>query len=285
VNALSLDPAPALLTAIAPEIGTAWLGFVALLALRIAATFAMTPVLYAVPLPASVRVLLVLSLSVALASGISLPTGSETDWDSFLTAAIAELALGATLGLGILLAFGAFVVAGQLLDVQLGFGIAQVIDPVTARPVPILTSAFQYLAIVVFFLLNGHHALLRGIRYSVERFPVGAPWSLVNAVEPLMKQATGLFSLGFALAAPVVFCILLVEFVLGVVGRNLPQMNMFAMGIPVKIVVGLIALSLWFSGIGGVMTRVYASIATTWDAIFVAANPLPANQLRPEQVR
>jgi flagellar biosynthesis protein FliR len=285
LNALSLHSAPALLTAIAPEIGMAWLGFVGLLALRIAATFAMTPVLYALPLPASVRMLLVLSLSVALASGFSVSPGSWTGWDTFVFAAIAELALGAALGLGILLAFGAFTVAGQLLDVQLGFGIAQVIDPVTARPVPILTSAFQYLAVVVFFLLNGHHALLRGIRYSIERFPVGAPWSLVQAAEPLMKQATGLFSLGFALAAPVVFCILLVEFVLGVVGRNLPQMNMFTMGIPVKIVVGLIALSLWFSGIGGVMTRVYASIATTWDAIFVATNPLPANQLRREQVR
>lgn len=231
----------------------------------------MTPVLYAVPLPASVRMLLLLGLSIALASGLSVPAGTWTGWNAFVSAAIAELALGATLGLGILLAFGAFAVAGQLLDVQLGFGIAQVIDPVTKRPVPILTSAFEYLAVLVFFLVNGHHALLRGISYSVERFPVGAPWSLTQAAAPLFKQAAGLFSLGFALAAPVVFCILLVEFVLGVIGRNLPQMNMFTMGIPVKILVGLVALALWFAGIGGVMTRVYASIATTWDAIFVAA--------------
>ena len=82
-----------------------------------------------------------------------------------------------------------------------------------------------------------------------------------------------------------VFCILLVEFVLGVVGRNLPQMNMFTMGIPIKIVVGLIALSLWFAGIGGVMSRVYASIATTWDAIFAAANAPPASSPQRGQVR
>jgi flagellar biosynthetic protein FliR len=285
LNALPSHSASTLLAVAAPEIGATWLAFVGLLALRVAATFAMTPVLYAVPLPASVRMLLVLGLSVALASGLSVPASVWTGWDSFVFAAIAELALGATLGLGILLAFGAFSVAGQLLDIQLGFGMAQIVDPVTARPVPILTSAFQYLAVLVFFLLNGHHALLRGIRYSVERFPVGAPWSLAHVAEPLLKQVAGLFGLGFALAAPVVFCILLVEFVLGVVGRNLPQMNMFTMGIPVKIVVGLVALSLWFSGIGGVMTRVYASIATTWDAIFIAAAPPPANQLRHEQVR
>lgn len=262
-----------MLAAVSPEFGVGWLAFVSLLALRVAATFLMTPVFYAVPLPASARMLLVLSLSVALAAGLSVSPGVWSGWGPFISAAIGEVALGATLGLGILLAFGAFSVAGQLLDVQLGYGIAQIIDPVTQRPVPVLTTAFEYLAVLVFFLVNGHHALLRGISYSVERFPVGAPWSLANAAAPLLKQATGLFSLGFALAAPVVFCILLVEFALGVVGRNLPQMNMFTMGIPVKILVGLLALSLWFAGIGGVMTRVYVSIAATWDAIFVAAPP------------
>lgn len=279
MNVLQLHAAPALPEVVTSGINTSWLVVVGLLALRLAATFAMTPVLYAVPLPASVRVLLVVGLSVALASSLSVPAGAEMGWGALLSAAMAELALGAMLGLGILLAFGAFAVAGQLLDVQLGFGIAQVLDPVTRRPVPILTSAFGYLAVLVFFLVNGHHALLRGISFSMERFPVGAPWSIAHTVEPILKQATGLFSLGFALAAPVVFCILLVEFALGVVGRNLPQMNMFTMGIPVKILVGLIALSLWFAGIGGVMTRAYASITSTWDAVFVAV-PQPEGRRR-----
>ncbi|MBU1361316.1 MAG: flagellar biosynthetic protein FliR [Gammaproteobacteria bacterium] len=231
----------------------------------------MTPVFFSVPLPATVRMLMLLTLSLTLALGLAPSAGTWNGWSGFAVSAISELALGATLGLGILLAFGAFSVAGQLLDVQLGFGIAQVIDPVTRRPIPILTSAFAYLAVVVFFLVNGHHALLRGIAFSIERFPVGAPWSLASAAGPIFKQASGLFTLGFALAAPVVFCILLVEFVLGVVARNLPQMNMFTLGMPVKIFVGLAALALWFTGIGGVMTRVHASIAGTWDAFFVAA--------------
>ena len=56
-------------------------------------------------------------------------------------------------------------------------------------------------------------------------------------------------------------------------------MNMFTMGIPVKIIVGLVALSLWFMGIGGVMTRTYASITTAWEGVFAAASP------RAERVR
>lgn len=249
--------------------------FVGLLSLRVAAIFLMTPLLYAAPMPPTVRVLLVMGLSVAIAAGFPAPAALPSGWGQILSGAMAELVLGATLGLGILLAFGAFSIAGQLLDVQIGFGIAHVVDPVTQRPVPILTSAFQHVAVLVFFLVDGHHALLRGIAYSVAHLPVGMPWAIELAVGPVLQQAAGLFTLGFALAAPVVFSILLVEFALGVVARNLPQMNMFTMGIPVKIIAGLVALSLWFTGMGGVMTRAYAGIASTWDQFFTAAALAP----------
>lgn len=242
-----------------------------LLSLRIAVVLAMTPVLYAMPIPARIRALLVLALSVVLA--FSLPATSSDlppDTGGLLQAAFTEMALGATLAMGVLLAFAAFAVAGGILDIQIGFGIAQVFDPVSSRPSPLLVSTFNYVAVLVFFLVNGHHALLRGIAYSLERFPVGAPWSLNAVIAPVLKQIGGLFSLGFALAAPVIFCVLLVELALGTIARNLPQVNMFALGIPVKIVVGVAVLSLWFAGMGGAMSRVYSSIYSTWDAMFLA---------------
>lgn len=242
-----------------------------LVSLRIAVVLAMTPVLYAMPIPARIRALIVLALSFVLACGLpATPSLLPPDTGGLLQAAFTELALGATLAMGILLAFAAFAVAGGILDIQIGFGIAQVFDPVSSRPSPLLVSAFNYVAVLVFFLVNGHHALLRGIAYSLERFPVGAPWSLNTVVGPVLKQIGGLFSLGFALAAPVIFCVLLVELALGTVARNLPQINMFALGIPVKIIVGVAVLSLWFAGMGGAMSRVYSSIYSTWDAMFLA---------------
>lgn len=241
---------------------------VILLSIRVAGVFILTPVFYAMPIPTTVRVLMLLSLSFIIALGFT-PVGSGhiANHATLFTSALAELALGATLGLGVLLAFAAFDVAGRILDIQIGFGIAQVFDPVTRRQVPILTSAFNTFAVLLFFLLAGHHALLRGIAFSVERFPVAAQWSAAYGLVAMLKQVSALFTLGFALVAPVVFCLFMVEMALGVVARNLPQMNMFAIGIPVKIVVGLITLSLWFAGVGGVMTRVYRSIYTTWDSM------------------
>lgn len=249
-----------------------WLLTVFLLSLRLAAVFLMTPVMYAFSMPAMVRVLLVISLSIALAVGFpDIRVSAELGVGELMQAAFTELILGATMALGVMLGFAAFSVGGALLDVQIGYGIAQVFDPVSRRQLPILTSAFNQLAVVVFFALDGHHALMRGFAYSLERFPPGRTWPLASAAGPVFKQVAGMFSLGFALVAPVVFCIFLVELGLGVLARNLPQMNMFAMGIPVKIVVGLSALSLWMTGAGSVTSRIYASIFQTWNAMFGGA--------------
>jgi flagellar biosynthesis protein FliR len=147
-----------------------------------------------------------------------------------------------------------------------GFAMAQVFDPLTRSRLPIVSAVFGLLAAVFFFAVDGHHALLRGIAFSVERFPLGAGVGTVDAAAPIVRQGAGLFTLGFALAAPIVLGLLLVEFVLGVIARNLPQMNMLVLGVPVKIVAGLLALWAWAGTFGAPAGRLYASIYRTWMA-------------------
>jgi len=165
-----------------------------------------------------------------------------------------------------------------LLDIQIGFGVAQVFDPMSQTQLPVLTTAFNQLGIIFFFLVDAHHTVLRAIALSVEKFPLGASWSIESMALPVLKQVGVLFSLGFSLAAPIVFCVLLVELALGVVSRTMPQMNMFVMGVPIKIVVGLVTLSFWFLAMGNVFHRIYGSIFQTWDwMFFVAASPAPVS--------
>jgi flagellar biosynthetic protein FliR len=244
-----------------------------LLSLRLAAMLLLTPILHAFNVPAVVRVLLIVGFAVALACGLPHQATAEMlSWDAerLIAACLTEVALGATMAVAILSAFAAISLAGRLIDIQIGFGIAQVFDPVSKRQVPVLTAAFNQFGALFFFAMNGHHALLRGVAYSLERFPLGQSWSVELAAPALMKQVAGLFTLGLAMAAPVVVALLLLELALGVVARNLPQVNMFVIGIPVKIVAGLAALSFWFAGIGDAMGRVYASIFETWGAMFAA---------------
>ncbi len=248
-----------------------------LLSIRIGVVLGMTPVFYAMPIPLRIRALIVLVLALVLAAGFTSAKTSPVDLQAghLIEAVFIELGLGVTLALGVLMAFAAFAVAGNLLDVQIGFGVAQVFDPVRNHASPLLVSVFDYVAVIVFFLVDGHHALLRGIAYSMDVLPVGVAWPIEASVGAVIRQFTGLFSLGFALAAPVVFCILLVEFALATVARNLPQMNMFAFGIPVKIVVGLTVLSWWIVGMNGAVNRVYLSIYDAWGQLFLDVGRRP----------
>ena len=245
-----------------------------LLALRLSALLLLTPLFHAFSVPASARLLLVIGLATGLALGIPATDTREMllmTSGELIAACLKELALGATLGLAILTAFAAISMAGRLIDVQIGFGMAQVFDPVTRRQVPVLSSAFDKLGVIVFFLVDGHHALLRGIAYSLERFPPGRTWAVEAAAPLVIKQIAGFFGLGLALAAPVVVCLLMVELALGVVSRNLPQMNMFVIAVPIKVFVGLAVLSLWLGGAGDAMNRIYGSIYRAWDGMFAAA--------------
>jgi flagellar biosynthetic protein FliR len=249
----------------------AWITAVVLLSLRLAAVFTLTPLLAAGSVPATVRVLVVLGLSVGLTFGLPGPVSQlevPAGAGPMIQAGLSELALGFTLSLGVALAFAAFTMAGEIMGLQMSFGLGQVLDPISGARTPIIGTALNQLAVVAFFLGDGHHALLRGLAFSLERFPLGKPWPLAGAIGPVLEQVLALFTLAFALAVPVMFCLLLLELALGVMARNMPQVNMVFLGIPVKIVVGLLALALWLGGMGDAMSRVYASIYRCWDAVF-----------------
>ena len=256
---------------LASLLGAPWITAVLLLATRIAAVLLLTPVLHAVAIPGLVRVLIVIAVACVLA----LPFGAQSpvelaDTGALVSALVREAFIGATLGLGVLLAFAGFGLSGRLVDVQVGFGMAQVYDPLTRSRLPVVSAVFGLLAAVFFFAVDGHHALLRGIAFSVERLPPGAGVGTAVAAEPVVRQGAALFTLGFALAAPVVLGLLLVEFVLGVISRNLPQMNMLVLGIPAKILLGLVALSAWAAGFGVPARGLYEGIYQAWSAWFTS---------------
>ncbi|MGM9489670.1 flagellar biosynthetic protein FliR [Ideonella sp. YS5] len=256
-----------------------WLVAALLLSIRLGALALMAPPLGGAMVPPTVRVAVVLGWAAVLAAGIpaasssvtTLPSSPETGVPALgplLAAAASEAALGMVMALGLNLAFAVFSFGARLVDVQIGFGMGQVFDPMTRQQLPVLSAVFTQLALVGFFLLDGHHALLRGVALSLEVVPPGHAWALGPLLPAVVRQAGQMFSLGFAMVAPVVFCLTLVELGLGVLSRNLPQMNTLVVGVPIKVVVGLSALGLWAVGSGTVMQRAYASTFSMWGALW-----------------
>lgn len=247
-------------------IDTGWITLVLLLSVRLGALFLLSPVLGSARLPAQVRVLFVLALAAVLAAARPAAATVPADVMSLAIAALSELALGAAMAFGLFVAFGTFQFAGKLLDIQIGFSLGTVFDPVTRAQSPLLGSALNTLGLVLFFSLDAHHLLLRGLAWSLDRVPVGtlpAGWSLA----PFVDQFGTMFVLGLTLAAPVVFALLLVDVGVGIVSRTMPQLNVFTLGIPTKIVVGLLVLAGSLAAMAPVMARVFETAFAFWQRL------------------
>jgi flagellar biosynthetic protein FliR len=236
-----------------------------LVAMRTAGLLLLSPPLSSLSVPMMVRAACVLALSLALWSAQP-PLSAAMDWARLMSWSVVEFGNGALMALGVHIGFAAFGIGARMLDVQIGFGMGQVLDPSTRQMMPILSAAFAVLAPVLFVVTDGHHIVLRALARGFERFPVGSLWQAEAAAQGVFQQVQGMFTLGLAFVAPVVFCLVLVELALGVLARNLPQMNVFVLGIPIKVLTGIAALAAWMAAASSPMTRVFDAIFRGWEA-------------------
>ena len=250
-----------------PGADTAWLALVLLVSLRIAPLFVLAPVFGSVPAPTLFRAALALALAAAIvtATGAALAAPPATVAE-LIGYAGTELVVGAALAFGLAAAFGAFLFAGRLLDLQFGFGIANLIDPTTRTHAPLIGVALNLLAITLFFVIDGHHLLLRALAFSLEQFPPGRSLASLNFAA-IGAQFGTLFTLGLAIAAPALFAVLLLDLGFAVASRTMPQMNVFIVAIPFKIALGLLVLALSLRYLGAAMNRVFESIFQYWNAV------------------
>lgn len=162
---------------------------------------------------------------------------------------VQQVVIGAAIGLVMQAVFAAADVAGELVGLQMGLSFGAFVDAQYAEPVPIVASFLTLTLSLVFLALDGHLVMLGALVDSFAAFPPapGAPFSPLDAAA-LARMGRDLFATGLALALPVVAAMLLANLALGVLTRTAPQLNIFAVGFPVTLGVGLgmLALSLPF---------------------------------------
>jgi flagellar biosynthetic protein FliR len=249
------------------DIDPAWMLAVFFTAVRLGVLLVMTPVLSALNGLVTVRVLLTLSLSALLVSGLGLRAPAMPfDVVPLIFYALAEMVTGLTLAFGVYTAFGAFAVAGKILDIQSGFGMGNIYDPVTRSGAPLFATMLNLVAVIAFFGMDAHHAMLRGFAFSLQQVPPGSGFRELD-LESVLRQFGLMFSLGVALIIPVMLCLLLTETALAIMSRVLPQMNVFVVGVPIKIVAALALFALTIGALSPVMTRVFGSIFLYWEQV------------------
>lgn len=204
---------------------------VLLVSLRIGPLFAFAPPFTLLRVPGPIRLLLVLTLSAALLR-LS-PVATPTELPGFLVATLGELSLGIALALALQLAFSAIAMAGRALDIQAGFGLAFLIDPTTKAQTPLIGAIFTYAAAAVFFATSAPYDLLATLAMSFERIPVGTAFAASGLGDLLAFFGTvSILALGVVgLAMLILF---LIDLVIALLSRTLPQMNVLVLGFQVK---------------------------------------------------
>lgn len=163
--------------------------------------------------------------------------------------ALGELLVGAAMGFvaGLVLLQAQF--AGYLIDLEMGTGIANVVDPFTGYHVPILGTFFNLFATVVFLVMDGHHVMIRAFleSYRVVGFAEVGRLGWLSRLAGLGIAGVGrMFLCGLGIALPVAASLFLTTLALGLLSRSVPQMNVFMAGLSLKAVVGLAVLSYAF---------------------------------------
>ncbi len=250
-------------------IETSWLTSILLIATRIGAILLFTPILSIAYIPARIRVLFIIAISILLTGIVDISHINNVNIGvNIYLYLLNELTVGIVMAFGILTAFAAFLFGGRILDFQMGFGVANLIDPATNNQSAMMGVILNMIAIMVFFSVDGHHMILRGISYSFDLVPVGMPLSELN-MEVIVKQFGLMFVIGLMVVAPALFGILLLDLGLAVVARTMPQVNVFFISIPLKIFIGLSMTALSMQYILPTFKKAFESIFLYWQEVLV----------------
>ena len=216
---------------------------------RVASVLWFLPIfsLRSVPLPYKIGFSLSISLLLFDAVTINIALNSDPYFLAILI--LKEVFIGLTISFFVTTLFTVIYVAGEVAAIQTGFSFARVMDPFTMSQQSVLEQFLNLLTIMVFFAIDAHHILIKGILSSFKELPVGT----LTLNEALMNHIIGLtskiFSVGLKIGAPIIVTLFIIEISLGLLSKLIPQVNVFVEGMPIKILVTMMVLAFSLSAI------------------------------------
>lgn len=213
---------------------------------RISGIFTFNPIFSRQNVPMRIKVGATLALSVVAISYM----GSDTTQyvfhgvPGFVMTLLKELAIGLVLGFMTNLILTVIVYAGELMDNQIGFGMAKAMDPMTGIQMPLFANLFNYMFILYFFIIGGHLKYIELFVTSYDILPMNYGFDLdsINLAYYIANYFNTVLILAVKFAMPIVAAELITEFVIGVMMKAVPTIQIFVVNIQLKIVVGLLVL-------------------------------------------
>ncbi len=227
---------------------------------RILAVLVHVPVLGGRLVPNPVKVGLGLLLGLAMLPWQPLPSDAAAlPAAAFGFAMGREALIGTMAGFGAALTFGAVQIAGDLMGIGSGFGAGQIINPTFENTGSVINNFFVMIATLYFLAINGHLSFLLGVARTFQLVPLNAPLPQFTS-ETLVRMSAQLITVGVQLALPVLGAVLLTDLTLGLLARVAPQVQVFFLGLPLKLAVGLVGLALALAALAPSLTSLFQAL-------------------------
>jgi len=209
---------------------------------RMNAMFTIAPFFSSDVIPFRVRA--IVSFLVTL---VIFPTISAKGYDitgnmgDYFLMSIREVAIGLYIGFLIALTFAAFQLAAQFFSIQMGFGMHEVLDPVSQISIPVLGQLFNLIGLLVFLGMSGHHFLIQAVYRSYELAPIMSfnLETMGKLFQYLAHSFSGMFIVALKIALPILGTLFLLTVSMGVLAKSAPQMNIMMLGLPINIAISL----------------------------------------------
>jgi flagellar biosynthesis protein FliR len=230
------------------------------------------PIFGTASIPALIRVSLGVMFAAVIYPTVH-PLPQALDLDGLAVAMLCQFIIGALFGFVTQLVFMGVQFAGEILDVQIGFAVANILNPTTQSQVTIIGELQLALATLLFLVTNSHLLYFQGIGGSFSLLPL--PWAMISqgTQDSIITFFTQALLIIFQTAAPAAVTLFLVNITLAFLARVAPQMNIFVIGFPIQITVGLIMLIICMPLLGYALPQLYNEVPRQLDTLMRSLVP------------
>lgn len=233
-----------------------------LIFIRVSGLFMPSPIFGRKNLPSIIKISFCILLTVLFIGSFPFPEvgiRAATPVEYFFMC-LKELLFGLAMGFLLTMFFNIAIMAGQLMDMQIGFGMASVFDIQFNSQVPVTGNIMNLILLILFFSVNGHLKLIEILHTTIERIPIGQVAVSVDLAAVIIEAFCQTFVLAVMLATPLIASGIVLEVAMGVLLRAVPQMNMFVVGIPVKLLVGLLVLLIMIPAFASFSDKIFNEV-------------------------
>jgi flagellar biosynthesis protein FliR len=248
-------------------------GFILVLA-RISPLFVLAPLFSSKMLPARARGIVAVGLTLGIMPiAVHAGDGQQIPMDVLPLAGliVKEILVGLGFSFALAALFAAVQVAGSILDTLIGFSFGALIDPITGTNGGVLNQLYGLIGVMIFVVINGDAWVIQGLARSYEQVPLTDTPEIGSLVQGVQVAFSGIFASAIEVCAPVMLAVLLCDVAFGLVSKVMPQLNVFAVGFPAKVIVGLtlVGVSLPFMA-GWLGDELQTSVASALHTLKVA---------------